>query len=605
MKRILPTPTPSNPFAQIDYIFNLVADGKYSKSTKSNYTTALSFYKKFLKSTSNYNLDLKKTKLVYLNKHFDELILVNLKQYIKETNIKGSDGYLTSHTIMTIFSATRGVFKTAINLGFIPINSMIEESITGVERETEASTTYSTKEMNQIKKAIKEELKYVYKVYRRDGYRRTGVGRDPREKKGLYTNIDNMRWYFENILECSPILSSPANLVNHKAFIEYFSKNNQMGIKSLRGLYRHWGVTALIDSNIIMPLVVQLAILTGLNVQSLFELKVDCFDEKNKLSGVPVLKYYKARSTGHKEMHLDLEDSKTELKEFRQEQVKAIQNLITITKSITEIIRSEASEDIKDNLFLVQSASNHNLGEIGVLSNTTSSAWSKKFVKRYQLKNDKNEILAFNLKRFRPTRATDLIRQGADLIELQHEMGHGSILTTLDYVDKNKLNNEANHETTKALEKIHENRGWAESNQIRYVNKKDDVAEGTVFKGILCDCKNPFNPPNDVKILKSYKDGDVCSRVNMCLFCDNVMIFKRNLPTLWMYKRQIDRTIDMNDVDLPNQQYYLKTLNIINQLFDKENSEFTDFDLNEAKEIAENLDEFIDPITFQAIDEDI
>lgn len=607
MKRTLPTPTITNSYAQVDFIFNLIAETKTNKSTKDNYKTALTFYKQYLDKTANYNDDFAKTGLFYLHKHLDELALVNVKRYIDTENVKGSEDYLSTYSIIGIFSAIRTVLKEAILLGYTSFENLINVSMTDAVRETDSNVAYSELEMKQIKAALKEELKYVYKVFRKDGYKATGIGEDPREGKGLWKNVDNMRWYFENVLNFEPILGTKENKKLHKNFVEYAPTTYYTGIGGLRGIYRQWGVAPLIDADLIMPLILQIALETGLNAQSILELDIDCFEEKNPISGVPVLKYYKERSTGSKELHFNMNDDNANvcLKEFRQEQAKIIQNTIIVVKELTKKIRKEAPVEIQNKLFILQSNSRRKFGEIIAPNHKVSSRWYGQFVDKYNLKNDLGESLNFNLRRFRSTRATELIYKGADLHELQYEMGHKSITTTLHYVDKNKLNDKSNKETSTALETIFANKAWAENNDVTYAKKNLVENNQTIFKGFLCDCKNPFNPPEDVKKLKDYQEDEVCSRVNMCLFCDNVMIFKKNLPSLWMYKQQIETTMAMQDYELPNERYYLKTLDIINALFDAKNSEFSVEDLEEAKTLAQNLDELIDPVTYQAEREEL
>lgn len=601
MRRIPPMPIKDNPYAQVDFIFNLVAEMKSNKHTKSNYTTALTYYKKFLDATNNYDLDLKESGVFYLDTHWNEMALVNFKKYIDSTNKKGTEGYLTSHSIVGIFSAVRTVMKEAIVNNYTFFNNLIDVSIGTAGRETDVNIAYSENEMKQINVALKEELRYVYRVYRKDGYKPKGVGADPRIRENHWNDIDNMRWYFENVLDFEPILGTPENKLQHKSYVEYAPTKYYKKIGGLRGIYREWGVAPLIDVDLMMPLVVQLAIQTGLNVHSLLELELDCFEEKNPISGVPVLRYVKARSSGEKELHINTYENNgnVELKEFRQDQVKIIKNTIKVIIDLTENIRLMAPLELQNKLFIIQSNSQKILGTIMEINKKVTSNWCQNFVGKYDLKNDSNEKMTFNLKRFRSTKATEMIYKGADLHELQYELGHKNIATTMNYVDKNKLNIKAQQETTAAIEKIFANKAWAEENEVQYAYAQTEN-ENVIFKGFLCDCKNPFNPPDDVKKLKDYQSGNACSRMNMCLFCDNVMVFKRNLPSLWLYKKQIEEAMEVQSTELPNEHYYLKTLDIINALFDENVSEFSSDDIQEAKELSENLDELIDPVTYRA-----
>ncbi|MFD1030803.1 site-specific integrase [Metaplanococcus flavidus] len=600
MKRILPQPTAENPYAQVDFIFHLIADTKMNKNTKDNYSTALTYYKKFLSDTHNYDEDLEISSFFYLDKHWNEFALLNLKKYVDKVNIKNQAGYISSYSLLTIVSAIRTVINEAIVLGYTSFDNLFDVNFGQAGRETDMNIAYSNFEMEQIKIAVKEELTYVRRVYSRDGYKFTGIGKDPRKKDNSWADIDNMRWYFENVLHLEPILSTPENKRNHKFYVDIAPFRYYHHLNGLRGIYQKWGVPPLIDSELIMPLVAQLTMQTGLNVQSILELKVDCFEDKNPLSGVPVLKYYKGRSAGEKELHLNMyqDNEKLELREFRQDQVKSIQNIIKLTKSLTESIRLNAPTHLKDRLFIFQSTSGAKFGKTMEVNNRVTSRWYKTMEMKYKLKNDEGEALNFNLRRFRATNATKLIYQGADLHELQYELGHKNIVTTMGYIDRNKLNAKANTETSSAIEKIFSNKAWAEANEVKYA--QTPRSKGVIFKGYLSDCKNPFDPPEDVKKLKDYQQGKGCSRVNMCLFCENVLVFKRNLPSLWMYKRQIETAMGTQSAALPNEQYYLKTLDIIKALFDLQTSEFSEEDILEAQMLAENLDELVDPVTYRA-----
>lgn len=603
MRSKLPIPTKNNPYVQLDFMFNKVAGTKTNKSTKSKYLTALNYYKKFLNATANYNEDLRTNGLFYIDQHWNEFALVNLKTYIIEANKKGKPDYLTSNSIVGIFSAVRIVVKEAIINGYTSFDNLIDASIGRAGKETNGNSAYSEREMQQIEKAVKEELKFVYKVLNKEGYKYTGIGNDPRIKGNYWGNVDNMRWYFENVLNCEPVIGTSENKQLHKTYVEYAPTKYYQSMGGLRGIYRKWGVTAFIDADIIMPLVMRLAIQTGLNVDSLLNLKVDCFEDRNPISGVPVIKYFKARSGGEKEMHLNTHEQE-ELKEFRTEQAKVIANTIKVVLALTAKIREQASSEIQDKLFIMQTASKRKIGSIIQVNDRVTFTWRKSFVKKYGLKNDNGEILELNLRRFRSTRATNLVEKGVEIFELQHEMGHERIETTMQYVEKNNLDAKARKETDEVLSTIYSNKIWAEDNKVNYNHEvKDDLTKNVIYKGFLCDCKNPFNPPEEVKMLKDYEEGSACSRINMCLFCDNVVIFKRNLPSLWMYKKQIDVAMATQHLELPNERFYLKTLDIINALFDENESEFSAEDLEEAKRIAENLDELIDPVTYRSVKE--
>lgn len=610
-KVVLPEPTKANPYVQIEFIFMRVADTKENQNTRNNYLGAMRFYKTFLKSTNNYDNSLKTDNRFYLQKHWNEFALVNVRNYMDATNKRNNEGYLTSHTLVGYFSAIRIVFQEAISMGLFKTDAFIDVAFGQVVRETETNIAYSVLEFDQIKVALKEELNYVYKIYRKDGYKFTGVGEDPRnrpigDRNAKWNLIENMRWYFENVLDFDPIIGISENKINHKMYVEYAPTKYFNEIGGLRGIYRLWGVTPFIDADVIMPLVIQLAIQTGLNVESLLELEIDCYEESSPLTGVPSIKYFKRRSGGDKEMHINtnpINDNVT-LKNFRQHQAKLIGNTIKIVLALTSDIRINLPTEIKRKLFIMQSTSQKTLGEIKQVNSSITSNWYSKFVNKYNLKSDDGRRLSFNLRRFRSTKITDMVEKGIDIFELQHEMGHSSVQTTMNYLSKNKLHISAREKVSSALNQIFENKSWAESEKPNYATDQSSNNQNVIYKGILCDCKNPFDPPEDVKKLKTYQEGQPCTRMNMCMFCNNVIIFKRDLPLIWMYKKQIEVALDRVTDQLPNQQEYLKSLDIIYALFDEEQSEFTKEDIEWAISVSENLDELVDPVTYIPIAEE-
>ncbi|MBX9996065.1 tyrosine-type recombinase/integrase [Priestia aryabhattai] len=606
LKEIIPEPTYKNPYAQVDFIFQQVASLKHNPHTQDNYRNGLAFYKKFLKETNNYDDSLNSDPRFYLKKHWDEFTLLKVKTYIDTNNIKGTEGYLTSYTISGYFSAIRNVIEEAVgNKLTLAKNIYITCNVEPV-RETQQRSAYSKKEMESITEALQEELRYSYKVLKKEGYKKTGIGKDPRNltkmgsaKDDGWGCIENFRWYFENVLECAPIIGDVNNKIKHKSFVEYAPRKYFQEIGGLPGIYKKWGVAPFVDSDVIMPLVTKLALETGLNTSALYNLNIDCYNGNHPLSGVPYIKYYKLRSGGEKEMHLnpDKKNKDIHIKQYRHNQAQVIKKTIEAVIELTKEIRKNAPSDMKQKLFLYQSDSQARLGRISLISSRSVESWCAKIVRRHNLQTDDGQRLIFNLSRFRPTRVTSLVEKGIDLFELQYEMGHADIRTTLNYIESNHLNFVARRETKKALDNIFLNNSWAKEKNLTYATSKIEN-ENFIYKGLLCDCKNPFNPPKEVKSLKNYVSGQACSRYNMCLFCENVLIFKKHLPLAWVYKRQIETSFSKSQAELPNELFYRRTLDIIEQLFESDNSEFSGDDIEWAKRVAEEMDVMIDPVTY-------
>lgn len=614
LKDRLPMPTLENPYAQVNFIFEEVIRTKTNKNTKNNYISALTFYKNFLVETNNYDKRLIENPLFYLNQHWNEFAYICVDNYVKNTNIPGEKGYLTTYSITSHLSAIRRVMRNAVANRLTATNDLYLVPTAQAFRETENHEAYTEEEVESINRALAQELAFSLKVCSGEGYKKTGVGRDPRQKpekregKGFpegwgWRPLDNVRWYFENVLHCVPIVATSDNKKNHKFFVESLSNLYLKDIGGLRGLYRQWGVTSLIDADVIMPLVMKLAIETGLNPQSILSLEVDCFIEEHKLSGLPYIKYFKGRSGGEKEFQIVLEHENMDIKEFRLHQSVIIRKTIEKIVELTSDIRNTAPDNLKNNLLLYQTSSNRIYGKTSLINEKVCSVWYGKLVEKYGLTDSSGQPLKFNMVRWRPTRITNLVKMGIDFFEIQHEAGHSNIRTTLNYIARNNLNYVAQEETDKALKKIFDNTNWVKKSNPTYSDISSNCNSTLIYKGIVSDCKNPFNPPDEVKRLKNYKSGDVCSRYNMCFFCSNIIIFKKHLPKIWLYKTQIELALNISKNDLPNELFYRRSLDIIDNLFDSEKSEFSKEDIEWAKEIAETMDDVIDPVVYKLVSE--
>jgi hypothetical protein len=288
--------------------------------------------------------------------------------------------------------------------------------------------------------------------------------------------------------------------------------------------------------------------------------------------------------------------------EFKQEQANIIRNTISKILELTKEIRLSAPDEMKNLLFLYQTDSPKSFGKLNVVNGKVSSEWCKKMVKKYNLVSRINSELQFNFVRFRPTLITELVKKGYDFFEIQNRANHKSIVTTLKYLSKNNLEIHAKNEINKALKKIHENNAWALANQPEYATQSTcNTGKAIIYKGIVADCRNPFDPPEQVKLLKNYTPGSACGRFNMCLFCNNVLIMKHHLPMLVVYRREIMHSMGNNPNELPNYPFYKRTLDIIEHLLDPETSEFSQEDIEEAIDEAEIMDELIDGATYKPV----
>lgn len=376
----------------------------------------------------------------------------------------------------------------------------------------------------------------------------------------------NMRWYFEHVLQCVPITYA-SRQEEHKTFLTEASLTHG----GLHTLYRRWGVTVAFGIDMLMPLVMQLAYLTGLNPGPLLALDIDCYGEKHPATNSPYLRFVKSKTSSQHELHLNLLDADEkdeeaplvnnekmfaqELRYLPRKQAHQIAKTIGMILSATALLREElpAESPHKRRLLIYRATSNFSDGQVCGLSPAASSQWCRLVVKKYNLVGDDGGPLKLNLVRFRSSKLTELARQGRDLLEIRLIGNHKNVRTTMAYLSRRNLDVTANRVLRNALEQIHANR---EEFGTESCARPSDEKPIQIFRGIVSDCKNVFDPPKKVRLARSYQAGKACSRFNMCLFCKNIIIFREHLPLLIAYLGQINVSLENNVQNVPNPRLY-------------------------------------------------
>lgn len=610
LKSHLPTPTKENPHCQLEWIFYDKISLYASKATRANYSSALVFYKRFLEQTNNYSEALTKDPRFVLKNEWDMFALQKVKRWIDITNKRGSEGYLTSNSIIGLISALRQTMEHAYEHSYIE-NPVLNVSSPCSVRETASRTAYSVDEYEEVFAALSPLILFSKGLLR--PYVPTGKGRDPRlgptgcsrkdehwnwgwnDQDSLVEREDNLRWYFENVLKCVPIPCVPENHSHLRFFV---AARPHGGIKAL---YRKWGVSSFTDPDVIMPLLVELVAETGLNVESVLSLRRDCFHEAHPLTGLPFLEYNKPRSGGAKELHTALYDNiHHNSMGLKQLQSRIISNSINAILTLTAPLVAHASEKDRDYLFLVHSRRRTGTGTLDSVKRLKVSSiahWTAKIIKKHDLCADTGDVLSFNLSRFRPTKITDLVAQGYDFFEIMAIAGHSSVTTTLSYIDRLKWANDFHKKIEAALITIKKNKQEYELKPLPVAITREAHSESFVFKAPVCHCKNPYDPPETVRKASNYHEGDACSYFNMCLTCDNVLITEMNLPKLIAYRNEIVRAL-RNVNEIPRQgELYKRTKMLLDeilapgQIFSKDALEWA-VQVSEVDEF-EVLDSFI------------
>ncbi|MBP0597762.1 site-specific integrase [Herbaspirillum sp. LeCh32-8] len=601
----LPKATDEDPFAQIKWIFEERRKRTPSNSGKKNYASALQYYLRFIEETEG-------NRPFVLKERWGLFSLIQYVSWMNALRDENGDRPIGAAWRVTIVSCVRQVLQEAQFLGLIASETILQVSMAVPVRETNAHDAYSNEELAAILELVRSEMQYTNAVLA--GYKHRNVGRDPRERPPKGSGIapryypqngygwvlpENMHWYFENVMKCVPVSRVHPDGPTHQRFLS--SASNYHG--GYPALYREWGVTVHIDREVLWPLAVQLGYLTGLNPESLAELKFDCLSQ-HPLLGTPVLGYFKLRSEGEKELLLELLNNKevpADAYEYVEIPLKRdhsilVQRCIDKILRLTQAVRENPAcpKKMRDKLFVYQSSGKNCFGEIQTLSFWKYHQWCKKIGELHDLRTPDGARITFTPVRFRPTRLTEMAAQGKDIFEIQQAAGHKHIGTTLIYIEKRVLDDAANREVNEHLVVI-----WKNHNEFKPQESSYQPPSATSpFHGLISNCKNVFDPPNIVKLSADYVEGQGCTRFNMCLLCKNIVIMEEHLPILALYRTQIRVATEKDGVDLPHIHFYQKTLSVLDQIFDPDTSEFDESVLNEAVAASELLDLVIDPIVY-------
>lgn len=588
----LPVPDENDPYVEVKYMFEWMAGLCSSKSTASNYRhTALRNYIRYLEDTNDFKGP-DEGNIFEISERWDDFCLVRFKSWFDDNNIKNSEYYLSGQTRETLFSALRKTINMAKKEGVAATDSLVNVSIEAGGRETKMYESYSEDEYDSILEAIKKSMRLVNSVA--SGYKKTGFGVDPRGYRGGWKSEENMRWYFENEMNCIP-LSNTATLKKEKLHQSFFraATNNHGGLQKL---YNKWGVESQISSKLLTPLLIKLAMETGLNPDSLVSLTRDCFIERHPLTGMPCLRYWKERGSGDQDLHLvQLGEPNVSDIQLKLKQARIIQKTINLILNITDPLVDQVSEEEKNDLFLYESDSTAFFGRVMSLkkaaikkdgNSTIVNKWMERFSRENLLATRDGDKFTFNLARFRPTLFTRLVRSGVDVMVIKDIAFHSSILTTLRYLAAHNISDKAKQQVSKALNCIYQG-AKSEEADLSYANE-EDINNGVkvIFKGLVADCKDIFDPPEEARKHKGYKPGSACRFFNACLECENILVTKSNLPHLASYYVSLLSSLEAH-VQVPNANRLMKHLAILDEIFNPDVSEFEKEDIDRALEMAQ------------------
>jgi len=416
---------PERPFIQLLHMFAAASLRSSSKSTILNYSEGFRYASQHLEEIGFKGHEHPKE---YITPHY----LIRFRNFLAD---RVSEDTISDYTANGLLSAARVMLKRAVRIKDFGLNNFIDTEGFEQTRKTDDYRPYTKQERTNIANACKLEIEQTNKLV--VDYVPFWGGCDPVDENGLIINglgtLDNARWIFENKLNCKRTSrwSADPNNIYEKAFSRILD-NSSLGIVEI---YKSWNILYEITSRVLVPYVIRLAQVTGLNADSLKSLDLDDFIESHEIAKRPCLRYWKERSGGEKIYHLDLMHA--DFKWLTTSQSREVKEIFSNVIYLTRHIRQHAEASIKDRLFIYESLKPNEFRKIKTLENSVViNVTMNKFADDHDLKTDDGRKLSISASRLRPSLVAELIDNGASLRVIQVVLGHKSITTTIKYLGK-------------------------------------------------------------------------------------------------------------------------------------------------------------------------
>jgi len=274
------------------------------------------------------------------------------------------------------------------------------------------------------------------------------------------------------------------------------------------------------DSYLLTAALLLIALHTGRNLTPLLEMKPDCLRPHPK-AGVLFLVLFKRR--GHKTHKVALRDEKRDHVVSDIELTPTVRpNVAALIRRIidlTEPLRTEASEDLRERVFLFRAKRSSNATEIGAvtcLSETTLRVNIKKLMAAHGLTDSEGEPLRLNFSQLRKTFINRIFEiLDGDVVTTAIAAGHSTVATT----DTNYLRPGENAE-----------KNWKFMGQVL----TEELLSGSIEKTPLAGCSNPRDGQYAPK-----RDGETCTNFLNCLRCRNYVVTGDDLYKLFSFEIRI------------------------------------------------------------------
>ncbi|MDE1233935.1 tyrosine-type recombinase/integrase [Vibrio aestuarianus] len=556
-------------YPQLFHLFALASLSSVSESGFNNYKTGYSHFATYLKE-----IDIPdSSNLIYMAEFFGHNIAKDFKINYLMPRIDATElAPKTANSILISVNGALSKLKEYKEFKFDFYSAFcFEDTKVG-----DTHRPFQNIESDALKEAIASEYDDIMNRVH-TGY--VPLDRTSDEFKKNKSSLENkLRIYFEDVLHCEMFFQTKIDNKT-KESITFQSRVNKYNF-SIHDLYKGWGLIPIINIDVIMPFVMRICEVTGINIDSICELEFDDLIDKHPLTQKSCLTFWKERSTGGKEYHLDI--FKADLQWLSKSQSQVITNVFRDVKLLTAPIRHLLPEEHKNKLFVYLNNTRDRATPIIIFKH--KGRFGNRFVEKYDIKDAEGNPTFLQMTRFRPTFASKLVEMGVSLREIQFAMGHKSLSTTVKYLDKLDLNEKIRKQAYQAIKNLHDNAVQSEVKSKRsskYRFNSDEIIMSTPLAG----CKNVFDPPDFIRKSKLFVVGQPCSQYNKCLSCSNIMLSRIHLPVLFAMQRDYLLLLQGNAIQkTPYFVVVSENLSLLHDILDPEFSEFCEEELRQAKE---------------------
>jgi len=583
------------PFDNILFLCALGARGVSAVSSISNFNATYQQLKKFCKSQGLFG-----TEPVF--EVFTEYFAIKFRAYLEDLVATRELSPSWASTMLSCLQLSLSRFSELAGAHEYSYIKVAGFDVRG--RTTDTYRPYSKQQREIIAKVLEKEIQWVWNRHRTP-YKKSQSGGQAFIKdvvNGVRIDGDlcteqNLRWFFDHQLQSKRITSNDISALERKsneqlfysAVQNYWRRNSDVSPK-LEELYEDWGVPRDVYREELFPFYMRLLQVTGMNPMSALDLEIDSFEPQHPATLKPCLRYWKERSSGSKEMHLDIFDS--EITWLSKSQASVVSEIIGKVKVLTESLRSRLPDDHEYSrlLFIAVGKPPRGYGKVQRLFLKSYDNIRGHFENKYRddlVDLATGEMISLVGTRFRASLVSEMVEAGVSIREIQLMLGHASISTTLGYLDRMDFNKQARLKIQEKLQQIYEN-SWVPKEQMS-ISAPEKYRGEIIFKTPLGGCANIFNPPDFVKNSKGY-DGGACSNFNKCLSCENVIITQSHLPDLFALFRDYQTAWQHGTVaSTPYGSVIRENIEILKSILG-DDSEFEKGELEEAERLSRYID---------------